>query len=142
MRKAMTTKAATKPKARSPQASPRPVGRPTKYEPSYVDQIVDFMAQGFSPTAFAGSIRVSRSTLDNWGAEHPEFLEALQTARACRVYKLEDGMLSAKNGPEVTARIFALKNAAPDEWRDRQEVTGADGAPVRFVIEGSPEPNR
>lgn len=31
-------------------------------------------------------------------------------------------MLTAENGPQVTSRIFALKNADPEEWRDKTEV--------------------
>ena len=46
---------------------------------------------------------------------------------------LERTLLSADNGPTVTSRIFALKNAAPDEWRDKQEtaLTGANGGPIQ-----------
>ena len=32
--------------------------------------------------------------------------------------------------PDTTACIFWLKNRRKDEWRDRQEHTGADGTPL------------
>lgn len=40
--------------------------------------------------------------------------------------------------PDSTAAIFWLKNRRSDVWRDRHEVTGANGEPlsVRFVDEG------
>ncbi len=43
-------------------------------------------------------------------------------------------------GPKITARIFALKNAAPAEWRDRIEHTGADGGPLQVVVQKFTEP--
>lgn len=97
-------------------------GRPTKYDPSYCDRLIDEMAQGYSMTAFAGGIPVARSTINKWASEHPEFSEALKIGAAARTRYLEQTLLTAKDGPTVTSRIFALKNAAPEEWRDKHEV--------------------
>ena len=80
------------------------------------------MATGLSLTAFAGEIGVARSTINEWIDNQPEFSEAVKIAKAKRTLALERGMLSAESGPAVTARIFALKNADPDEWRDKQHV--------------------
>ncbi len=43
-----------------------------------------------------------------------------------------EGLLSADMGPRVTARIFALKNAAPEEWKDKvqNEHSGPQGGPI------------
>jgi hypothetical protein len=38
--------------------------------------------------------------------------------RAGRTNWLEGKLLRSRKGAETTAAIFALKNAAPDEWRD------------------------
>jgi hypothetical protein len=75
-----------------------------------------------SLTAFAGGIGVARSTINEWINNHPEFSEAVKQHQAARTRYLEESMLSAEQGPRVTARIFALKNAAPDEWKDKTEV--------------------
>jgi hypothetical protein len=116
--------------------SPRdPGGRPTKFKPEYVEQVQDYMGQGYSLTAFAGSIRVSRETVYEWERVIPEFSDAVKSARAMRVNSLEGGLLSKElGGPQITARIFALKNACPPEWRDKHEVehTGKDGGPIAF----------
>lgn len=100
----------------------RPVGRPSKYEPEFCDQLLEFMAQGYSLTAFAGSIRVSRATINNWMAEHPEFLEATRVGQALRTMKLEQGLISGESGPKVHGHIFALKNADPEGWKDKVET--------------------
>lgn len=112
-----------------------PGGRPTVYKPEYCDDARESMRAGFSKTATAGSLGVCKATFDNWCAAHPEFLGAVKDGEALRTLKLETDLLSAPDGPTVTSRIFALKNAAPDEWRDKQthEITGKDGGPVEVV---------
>lgn len=37
---------------------------------------------------------------------------------------------------DTTAQIFWLKNRIPDKWRDRKEITGEDGAPIKHEITG------
>ena len=93
-------------------------GRPTDYRPEYCDQVIAFMAQGYSLTAFAGSILVSRETIYAWGRAHREFADALNRARPARVTALETKLLTCKAGGVVAASIFALKNADPVEWRE------------------------
>jgi hypothetical protein len=80
------------------------------------------MATGLSLTAFAGEISVARSTINEWIDNQPEFSEAVRVGKAKRTAALEKGMLTAESGPAVTARMFALKNADPDEWREKTQV--------------------
>ena len=96
-------------------------GRPTKYDPKFCEVAIEFMGQGFSKTALAGHIGVSRDTLHEWASVNPRFSDAIKIAVTGRVLKLETDLLGADSGPVVTSRIFALKNAAPDEWRDKPE---------------------
>ena len=113
----------------------RPIGRPTLYDPKYCDTARTFMAQGYSLSALAGELCVDRRSIYDWEKLHPEFKEALAQARFLRVRALEKGLLSEEfAGPQITARIFALKNAMPDEWRDRIEHTGADGGPIAVTV--------
>lgn len=104
-----------------------PMARPTKYDPAFGAVVEEFMAQGFSKLAAAGEIGVCYDTITNWMAAHPEFFQSVKRGEARRVVKLERDLLDAEAGPKVTSRIFALKNAAPDEWKDRQTVDGKLG---------------
>jgi hypothetical protein len=97
-------------------------GRPSLYDPKYCDEIVVFMGQGYSKTAFAGSIGVCHDTVVEWARVHPDFSLAVKRGQAARTAGLEKQLLNSIEGPRVTARIFALKNAAPDEWRDKVET--------------------
>jgi hypothetical protein len=99
-----------------------PAGRPTKYEPRFCGELIEFMGQGYSLTAFAGEIGVARSTINEWMAEHPEFSEATRVGQAKRTKALETTLLAGESGPKVTGHIFALKNADPEGWKEKTEV--------------------
>src|SRR5215831_15887279 len=95
-----------------------PGGRPSTYRPEYCQRVIDHMGKGKSLTAFAGSIGAGKETVYGWITAYPDFAEAVDKARAARVNKLEGKMLDADKMCDVTASIFALKNADPDEWRE------------------------
>lgn len=110
-------------------------GRPSSYDPAFCDEVESLMRQGFSKTAAAGAIGVSRDTLLEWTKVHEDFSGAVKRGEAARTHKLETDLLLAPDGPNVTSRIFALKNAAPEEWKDRQSVdhTNSDGSLSAFL---------
>ncbi len=101
---------------------------------------MDFMAQGFSLTAWAGQIGVARSTLNVWAEANEEFSEALNVAKARRLMFWEQTAINVAakgtGGPGAASVItFGLKNMGGDEWSDtsRTELTGKDGAPLPAV---------
>jgi transposase-like protein len=100
----------------------RTVGRPTDYTEEAGARLIQAMTQGYSITAAAGVLGVHRDTIYEWAERHPEFSDALKKGKARRVFKLETDLLHTTDGPTVTARIFALKNAAPEEWREKLTV--------------------
>ncbi len=105
------------------RSKPKPegyvTGRPTLYKREYCQAVIDCMAKGYDLTAFAGTVDVARETVYDWIGRFPEFRHAVNVARAKRVLALQTKLLTTKAGVGVTAAIFALKNAAPDEWQDR-----------------------
>lgn len=109
-------------------------GRPTKYKPAYCNEVIETMATGLSLTAFAGLIGVARSTINEWMENHPDFSEATRVGKAKRTLALEKGMLSAESGPAVTARMFALKNADPEEWREKQHIEHGVSSDLAAII--------
>jgi hypothetical protein len=86
------------------------------------------MKKGYSRTAACAAIGIHPDTARVWAQDEtkPEFSGAVKMGAAHRAHKLETDLLAAPDGPTVTSRIFALKNACPDEWKDKQEtrVTG------------------
>jgi hypothetical protein len=125
-------------------AEKRPVGRPSKYEERFCAMLVQDMAEGFSASAFAGSIGVSRSTLNEWAEHHPDFSEALNTGKAKRLRFWEQTAINVAakgtGGPGAASVItFGLKNMGDGEWVDvqRKELTGKDGEPLNVTINGT-----
>lgn len=116
-----------------------PAGRPTTYDPKYCDEIVDFMAQGYSVTGFAGHIGVSRQTIYNWADQNPEFFDALKAANAAAGVWWETQLRNIVTGGDgnATAAIFGLKNRSADEWRDKRETDhmSSDGSMTPTVVE-------
>jgi hypothetical protein len=110
-----------------------PIGRPSKYDPDFCDDIVKVMGTGLSKTAWAGSIGVCHDTVIEWAKVHPEFSDAVKRGQAARTLKLEQDLLSGTEGPRITSRIFALKNAAPNEWREKVETEHSGN--VHTVVE-------
>ena len=109
-----------------------PAGRPSEYRPEFGNEIIELMSTGLSLTAAAAELGFHRDTINEWTKQFPEFSGAVKKAKGKRTLFLERRLLSATDGPVVTSSIFALKNADPDEWRDKkeQEITGKDGGPL------------
>lgn len=116
---------------RKAEADKQTAGRPTKYEPRFCDELIAFMGQGYSLTAFAGSIDVARSTINEWMGANPEFSEAARVGQAKRTMALEKTLIAGETGPKVASHIFALKNADPEGWKDKQEVEHSGGVTVK-----------
>lgn len=101
-----------------------PAGRPTKYLPSYADQVIEHMTEGASLTSFAADIGVARSTINEWMEEHGEFSEAVKIAKGkCAAWWEKLGRSNAVTGNgNATLVIFGLKNMAAEDWRDKHEI--------------------
>lgn len=114
------------------RAEKRSRGRPTDFRDSFGDEILSLMATGLSLVAAAAELGFHRQRVYEWVEKHPEFADTVKLAKAKRQLFLERRLLAEDAGPKVTATIFALKNAAPEDWRDKQEheLTGKDGGPI------------
>lgn len=99
-----------------------PVGRPSLYKPKYCQSVKDNMGAGYSLTACAGFIGVSKECIYEWMRVHPEFSDAVKAAKPRRLAFLESRIMNAEASHQVTAAIFQLKNADPEEWREKQHV--------------------
>ncbi len=112
-----------------------PAGRPTDFKPELGNEILNLMTEGLSLAAAAASVGIHRQRVYEWLERHPEFADIIKLAQAKRQLFLERRLLSATEGPVVTSSIFALKNAAGEDWRDKQqhEHSGPDGGPINII---------
>lgn len=102
-------------------------GRPTTYDPSLGERIVAIMSEGLSLAAAAAECDVHRRRVYDWEEQHADFAELVALARVKRQAFLERRLLKADIGAIVTSSIFALKNAAPDDFKDKQEIDHRSG---------------
>ena len=121
------------------------LGRPTKYNPDYCFKVVELGRQGKSIEQIAGMLNVSKKTLYNWRDAHEDFLHALDEAHDLALQWWEDQaqsyVVEHKDGERINASLWSRSMAArfPKKYRQevKQEITGADGAPLLTAIQVS-----
>ena len=132
-----------------------PGGRPSKYNPELHPLLAEYLARaGLKDSEISDKLGIDEATLNRWKNKYKEFCKSLKAGKE----QIDDGVerallsnamgfereveVSTKQGivtmtqffkPETTAQIFWLKNRRPKEWRDRQEITGAEGKPIEIL---------
>jgi len=105
--------------------SDKTVGRPSKYDPSYCQEVIEWMGEGYSFESFAGKVGVCRDTVFEWANVFPDFSDAKNRgSAACQVFWEKMGINGAggkiqnfNNG----CWVFNKKNRFG--WKDKQEIT-------------------
>lgn len=135
------------------------MGRPSRYRKEYDEQAHKLCLLGATDRELADFFGVSEQTINAWKAAHPSFLESLKSGKDVADQRVAESLYHRALGyshdavkifndqgaplvvpyvehypPDTTAAIFWLKNRRPAHWRDRQEVTGKDGAPLGGFI--------
>ena len=116
----------------------KPFGRPTLYDPAYCDQVRELGALGKSIEQISYKLGVSLRTLYVWKEAYPDFLHALEDAKAAEQNWWEEQaqayLLEHKDGAKLNASIWSRSMAArfPKKYRDntKLELTGEGGAPL------------
>jgi len=122
-----------------------PVGRPSKYDPAFCERVIQLGKLGKSVEQIACELDVGTRTMYEWRDVHPEFSRALEIAKECEMYWWETiaqtHMIEEKDAAKLNASIWSRSMAArfPKKYREstKQEITGADGAPLLQGIEVS-----
>lgn len=141
-------------------------GRPSEWRPEMVEQARIACKLGATDHELAEAWGVCRRTVYRWRIEHPELVEAMAVGKdhadervmrslylravgysfeSEKIFNDKDNGISRAPcvehvPPDTVAAIFWLKNRRSDDWRDRKEVTGANGQPLQaggvFVVPG------
>lgn len=123
----------------------RPVGRPSLYDPKYCEEVITLGRIGKSIEQIAANLNVSLRVLYDWRDKHPEFLHALEDAKTYEQAWWEEQaaayMVENKESDRLNATLWSRSMAArfPKKYREsvKQEITGADGAPLLSGIQVS-----
>jgi DNA-binding XRE family transcriptional regulator len=124
----------------APQEQPvkRTFGRPTKYDPSMLEEMKRVAKDGASKAEMALTIGISRETFNNWEHSNPTFLDAVKECELLSQIWWErhgrKGMTGENPDFNSTAFIFQVKNRFRGDYMDtsRTEVTGKDGGAVQI----------
>jgi len=117
-------------------------GQPTKYDPAYCDQVVEWGKQGYSREMIAGELDVSWNTLINWMEANPDFLAALETAKMHEMIYFEkigiQYMVERPQGDKLNTSIWSRSLAArfPQKYREntKVEVTGKNDGAIQVDV--------
>ena len=126
----------------APDDQKRPVGRPSKYRPEYCKQVIEWGKQGYSREMIAGELDVSWNTLLSWMEAHPEFLEALESAKMQEMIFFEkigiQYMVERPQGDKLNTSIWSRSLAArfPQKYREntKVEVTGKNDGAIQVDV--------
>jgi hypothetical protein len=119
-------------------------GQPTLYKPDYCTQAHNYCLLGATNEDLAGFFDVTRRTIDNWIATHPDFAAAVRSGRVVAdmrvarclyeravgwqqkvertvLHQGEEKVLKniVNHPPDVRACIFWLRNRRRESWGDR-----------------------
>jgi len=116
------------------------MARHSDYDPSYCDTVIALGKEGKTVTQMAAALDVTKQTLHNWKAVHPEFFDAMTRATIhSQAWWEEMGQanLISMPGTSLNGSVYSRSMAArfPDDWRESKgvELTGANGGPVAMV---------
>lgn len=129
-----------------------PKGRPSKYDPSKNDSVIDLMSEGASLVEVADLLDVRRETIWDWcNPDSPRYNEDFSNVikrglQKCQVWWEKQGRSNLGNKEFSWVGWFMnMKNRFPDDWRDKKEVenkTKIEGGKVQIIAEGDdPETN-
>lgn len=121
-------------------------GRPSGYQPEYVEQARKLCELGATDIEVADFFDVSDRTIYRWQLKYPEFCQALKAGKASaddrverslyhkatgytfeseKIFQFQGEIVRAKTRehipPDTTSMIFWLKNRRPEQWRDKSE---------------------
>ena len=125
------------------------VGRPTKLTPEVTERILSAIRAGNYLDTSAAHAGIHRDTLHAWlrdGANNKspdlrQFSDAVQKAIG-DAESMHVARIAAATQKHWQAAAWWLERRYPDRWGQklRQEVTGADGGPVKVTFGGRYKP--
>lgn len=116
-----------------------PIGRPSKYDPSYCDKVVEWGKMGYSREMIAAELDVSWTTLLGWTETNPDFQAALEKAKILEMAFFEkmalNHMIEKPQGDRLNSALWSRSMAArfPTKYRENNkvELTGKNDGPVQ-----------
>lgn len=118
-----------------------PAGRPSKYNPSFCERVIELGREGKSPEQISADIDVDRATMARWAEAHPEFRTAITRAKELEHSWWEDVGCRALFADKFQQQVWAKSMQARfrEKYTEQQVTTlqGPNGGPINTKIEFS-----
>lgn len=129
----------------------------SRYRPEYADQVTKLCMLGLKEDELAEAFGVSANTITNWKNRYPSFLVAMRAGKVLADAEVAGSLYKNATGftveatkvfldketktpiyapyleyhrPDAQAQRYWLNNRQRGLWRERSELTGADGEPL------------
>jgi len=114
-------------------------GRPTKYNEETETRITQALRAGNTRRAACAYAGISQDTFANWLKSNSHFADAIEKAEGdAEVRNVAIIQKAADSTWQAAAWWLERKHKA--DWSSRVEQTGADGSPVKVIVEYSDKP--
>lgn len=101
-----------------------PGGRPSEYDPSFCEKVVELGRNGKGPAQIASALGVARSTLYDWADAHPEFSTAITRAKTEEQAWWEntgqDSLFADKFQPVIWSK--SMQARFRDDYTERRDL--------------------
>lgn len=116
-------------------------GRPSDYEPSFCERVIEMGKLGYSQAQMASELDVAKSTITEWAHKIPEFSNALTRARTHSQRWWEEQAQQGLRDRDFNAGIWdkSVKSRFREDYTDRSinEIVGKDDGAIDIKDSGS-----
>jgi len=127
---------------KTPSKNGKFLGRPTKYDPAFCNQIVELSKDGLSRWQICARLNIGYNNMMTWEKAHEDFRCALAEARLIALAYWEDLAIDhireAPGGIRLNTGLWSRSMAArfPNEYRENSkvEVTGKDDGAIQVDV--------
>jgi hypothetical protein len=109
-------------------------GRPTKYNEETVTRVTQALRAGNTRRAACAYANIDQGTFANWLKQHSDFSDAIEKAEGDAEVR-NVAIIQKAADSTWQAAAWWLERKHKQEWSSRVEQTGADGSPVKVIVE-------
>ena len=125
-------------------SKPKPLGyvfgRPTKYDPTFCQEVVELGAQGYTKEEMCAELKFTMSTMHEWCKLHSDFSnavkESVHLAQAYMERKAREALDKPTSAFNHSLWSKIVQCRFPHVYRDveRKEISGIEGQPIPVAV--------
>lgn len=99
-----------------------PTGVPLKLTPEVLERIEDMAAHGCTQEQIAHNLGIHPGTLSKNKQSVETLRQAIERGQAKGIEQIQSKLFENADSGNLGAQCFYLRNRAPDQWMDRQDI--------------------